>query len=109
MKINFKDSKIRDLCLRGAVATKKLGDISARKLRTRLSELEAAGCVADLVTGRPHELTGDRAGEYAVDLAGGHRLVFRPDHDPCPTKEDGGINWNFVTIICIEYIGDYHG
>lgn len=33
---------------------------------------------------------------------------FAPDHDPCPTRHDGSIEWSNVTIISIEYIGDYH-
>ncbi len=108
MEINFGDKKIQDLCEKQVIATRKLGPQNARKLKTRLSELEAAGCVSELFNGRPHELTGDRAGQYSVDLSGGCRLVFSPDHTPCPTKKDGGIDWTSVTIICIEYIGDYH-
>ncbi|MPS98576.1 MAG: killer suppression protein HigA [Pseudomonas sp.] len=108
MKINFRDKKVRELCERSAVAAKKLGDANARKLQTRLSELESARCVSGLFNGRPHPLKGDRAGHFSVDLAGGYRLVFSPDHEPCPVKVDGGIDWTSVTIVCIEYIGDYH-
>ncbi|MEY2839522.1 MAG: hypothetical protein RJB60_1821, partial [Pseudomonadota bacterium] len=50
----------------------------------------------------------ERTGQFALDLAGGWRLVFAPAHDPCPEREGGGIDWAQVTIICIEYIGDYH-
>ena len=84
------------------------GGASARKLKVRLVALEAAARVTDLVAGNPHPLKGDRLGEFALDLAGGWRLVFAPAHDPCPTRPDGGIEWSQVTIICIEYIGDYH-
>lgn len=108
MDITFKDKKVRELCEKRAVAEKKLGAACARKLRTRLSDLEAAARVTDLVTGNPHPLKGDRVGQFALDLAGGWRLVFTPDHDPCPTRPDGGIDWFQVTIVCIEYIGDYH-
>lgn len=108
MDITFKDKKVRELCEKQAAAEKKLGAACARKLRTRLSDLEAAARVTDLVTGNPHPLKGDRVGQFALDLAGGWRLVFTPDHDPCPTRPDGGIDWFQVTIVCIEYIGDYH-
>lgn len=70
--------------------------------------LEAATCVTDLIAGNPHPLKGERAGQFALDLAGGWRLVFSPDHDPCPAGHDGSIEWSRVTIIIIEYIGDYH-
>lgn len=108
MEVRYKDKKIRELCEKQAVAEKKLGAASARKLKVRLVALEAAARVTDLVAGNPHPLKGDRLGQFALDLAGGWRLVFAPAHDPCPTRSDGGIEWSQVTIVSIEYIGDYH-
>lgn len=108
MNIGFANKKLRKLCEKSAVAQKELGTDCARKLKTRMDDLEAASCVADLVAGNPHPLRGDRAGQFSVDLAGGWRLVFAPDNEPCPHREDGSIDWSAVTIICIEYIGDYH-
>ncbi len=108
MDIDYKNKKLRELCEKRAVAEKKLGAACARKLRSRLSELEAASRVTDLVAGNPHPLEGDRAGQFALDLAGGWRLVFAPDQDPCPRHADGSINWSQITILLIEYIGDYH-
>lgn len=108
MEVRYKDKKIRELCEKQAAAEKKLGAASARKLKVRLMALEAAARVTDLVAGNPHPLKGDRFGQFALDLAGGWRLVFAPDHDPCPTRPDGSIDWTNVTIISIEYIGDYH-
>ena len=108
MEILFKDKKIQDLCEKRAIAEKKLGSVCARKLRARLADLEAAAAVTDLVAGNPHPLKGDRKGQFALNLDGGSRLVFRPAHNPCPQNTAGGIDWSRVTIICIEFIGDYH-
>jgi proteic killer suppression protein len=108
LEIHFKDKKIRDLCEKRAVAEKKLGAACAHKLRTRLDDLNAASRVTELVAGNPHPLKGDRQGQFALNLAGGWRIVFAPRHDPCPVKEDLSIDWSQVTIITIEYIGDYH-
>ena len=108
MKILFANKKIRELCEQQRVAERKLGAPSARRLRIRLSEIEASSRVTDLVAGNPHPLKGDRYGQFALDLSGGWRLVFSPANDPCPTKDDGGINWAQVTIVSIEFIGDYH-
>lgn len=108
MEIRFKDKTVRELCEKRAAAVKKIGDVAARKLRTRMEDLGAASTVAELEAGRPHPLKGDRAGQFSVDLAGGWRLVFAPAHDPIPTRPDGGTDWAQVTIVCIEYIGDYH-
>lgn len=108
MKLNFKDKKIRELCEKRAIANKKLGEGCARKLQTRLDDLGAANRVTDLKAGNPHPLKGDLVGQFALDLAGGWRLVFAPDNDPIPVKDDQSIDWSHVTIICIEFIGDYH-
>ena len=108
MEIKFSDKKLRELCEKQAAAVKKLGDASARKLRARLADLAAASRVTDLVAGHPHPLKGERLGQFAVDLAGGWRLVFAPANDPVPRRGDASIDWSAVTIVCIEYIGDYH-
>ncbi len=67
----------------------------------------AADNVAELVAGRPHALRADRAGQFAVDLAGGTRLVFRPA-DPALRRAGGGVPWGRVTSVEIMFIGDYH-
>lgn len=108
MEIRYRDKKLRELCERCAVAERKLSADCARKLRVRLAALEAANSVTDLVAGRPHPLTGDRDGQFAVDLAGGRRLVFAPANNPSPQRPNGSIDWSRVTIVSIEYIGDYH-
>jgi toxin HigB-1 len=64
--------------------------------------------VQELVAGRPHPLKGDRAGQFALDLDGGKRLVFEPANEPIPYKQDGSIDGAIVTHICIVFIGDYH-
>jgi len=35
-------------------------------------------------------------------------MIFEPNHDPTPKKEDGGLNWEEVTKIQINEIEDYH-
>lgn len=99
---------MRELCEKKAAAAKKLGDIGARKLQSRLADLMAASRVSDLVAGNPHPLKGDRLGQFALDLAGGWRLVFAPGNNPVPRRDDASIDWSAVTIVCIEFIGDYH-
>jgi proteic killer suppression protein len=108
LKLNFKDKKLRDLCEKRAVADKKLGAVCARRLRARLDDLDTASRVTDLTAGNPHQLKGDRLGQFALDLAGGCRIVFAPDQDPLPVRDDQSIDWSQVIIIRIEFIGDYH-
>lgn len=63
----------------------------------------------DGVPGACHQLHGDRAGDFAVNLWGAYRLVFVPDHDPSPLLADGGIDRAKVTRILIKEVVDYHG
>jgi toxin HigB-1 len=108
MEITFGDSKLQNLCSQEKLAQRKLGANCAKKLITRLGDLAAVSCVTELVAGNPHPLKGDRAGEFAVNLEGGKRLVFKPSDDPIPLMEDGSIDWSKVTAVCIVFIGDYH-
>lgn len=108
MKISFLDTDIEALCKQSKLATRKLGAESAKKLQRRLSELFAANTVAELVAGRPHPLERDRAGQYAVDLHGGCRLIFKPVKQPPPPRLDGSIDWAQVDEITIIEAGDYH-
>ncbi len=108
MEIEFNNKKLRELCENRKKAEIELGSESAKKLRTRLSDIDAAFNVQELTAGRPHPLERDRLGEFAVDLSGGKRLVFKPNHVPVPLNKHGKIDWAEITAITIIYIGDYH-
>lgn len=108
MDILYGNRDVEALCTDERRAKRELGPQGFKKLRTRLAELSAAERVSDLIAGRPHPLTADRHGQFAVDLAGACRLVFRPAEQPPPAAASGGIAWNQVTSVEIVYIGDYH-
>lgn len=80
-------------------------------MKRRLATLRAAPTLKDMdgVPGRCHQLSADRAGEFAVALWAAYRLVFVPGHDPLPVVEDGGIARDLVTKISITEVVDYHG
>jgi proteic killer suppression protein len=109
MQFSFKTKQLRELCEKKAIAQSSLGETGARKLATRLSELTAAQRVGELLSGSPHPLTGDRAGQFAVSLDNGRRLVFESFEDVTPKNADGSINWSLVSKVRIIFIGDYHG
>lgn len=108
MEVSFEDDALRELCTSERLATRKLGSNSARKLKARLADLKAVGSVLKLPAGKPHALNGNRAGQYAVSLAGGCRLVLAPNHKPIPRTQDGGTDWAAVNMVKIIEIGDYH-
>lgn len=108
VEISFADVKLESICRDSRLATKKLGAQSAKKLQLRLAELFAAESVGELIAGRPHPLAHDRVGQFAVDLHGGLRLIFKPATEKPPTLPGGGIDWSNVNAITIIEIGDYH-
>lgn len=108
MDILFASKDLETLCTEQRAQERQLGGAGARKLRARLADLTAAATVVELPAGHPHPLRGDRAGQFAVNLDGGRRLVFEPANEPLPHRPDGGLAWERVTAVRIVYIGDYH-
>lgn len=109
MQIKFATSEIERLCSDETTAIKNLGSTCAKKLQRYISMLCAAETVADLPKiGHLHDLKGDRSSQKAFSLDRKMRLVFAPGNDPKPLKEDGSVDWVSVTIVRIEYIGNYH-
>lgn len=107
MEIEFASDDLKALCEVEKVAKRKLGPESAKKLKSRLSDLEAVETVAAIVVGSPHPLRGDRDGQFAVSLHGGDRLVFEAADEPVPKREKK-TDWTRVRRVRIIYVGDYH-
>lgn len=110
MRISFASRKLKKICEDERGLQKAHGKGCARKIKTRLTDLEAAANLEVMrnLPGRCHELTKDRSGQLALDLDDGKRLVFRPAIDPAPAKQDGGLDWFAVEAIEILEITDYH-
>ena len=113
MDICFADSKLEKECNDERLLLRRHGDRRAVKLKTRLGVFREAKVLADL--GPPyagphrcHELKGDRAGQLSVDLDHPYRLIFLPNHDPIPLREEGGLDWSRITAIKILGIEDTH-
>jgi proteic killer suppression protein len=106
--ITYLDNKLGRLCEDHKVAQRTLGVDGFKKLRARLADLRAASVVSELVAGHPHPLTADRAGQFALSLDKGRRLVFVPDHNEPVQDSRGNIDWTKVSKIKIILIGDYH-
>lgn len=111
MEISFANKKLEKAFGDQRLLVRVHGAVRVRKLKQRLDDLESADTLAVMrhLPGRCHELTGDRAGQFALDLDHPYRLIFEPDHYPVPSKEDGGIDWTAVTAVCIIAVEDYHG
>jgi proteic killer suppression protein len=115
MDISFKNKKIAKTFNECTQLLKTHGKLRAKKIRIRMKELRAAESLMGFwppksPPERCHELTqGKRSGQLSVDLDHPYRLIFVPDHDPVPTREDGGLDWSQVTAIKILGVEDTHG
>ena len=115
MNISFKNKKLAKYFNERAQLEKIHGTKRARKIRIRLTELRAAESLMDFWPpksgpSRCHELTqGQRKGRLSVDLDHPYRLIFVPDHNPVPKREDGGLDWSQVTAVKILGVEDTHG
>ena len=98
MLIEYRKNQLEKVCTDASFARKKYGDLMARKIFQRIGEIAASETVEAMVEhrlGRCHPLTGNRQGQYAVDLVQPYRMVF--------TKEGDS-----VQVVTIEEIVDYH-
>lgn len=110
MNITIADKKLSRAWESPQLLQKQYGHIRAKKITLRLNALNAAPNLHAMrqIPGRCHELTGDRTGQFALDLDHPYRLIFVPNHQPIPRKADGGINWQEVTSVTIIAVEDYH-
>ena len=111
MDISLKTRRLQKIFNSDKELQKSYGTPMARKIQRRMAVLKNApnlSCVPTTPSMRLHQLTGDRELQFAIDLAQPHRLVFAPNHEPMPTREDGGLDRSRITAIVILEIVDYH-
>jgi plasmid maintenance system killer protein len=120
MVIFASDNKLRRAITDPKARQKLLGADMAKKLELRLATLLAAESLADFWppksgSERCHELIGDMAGVFSIDLKQPYRLLFRPVDSPQrqlrpQTEEsDEQLRWAGIKAIDIVAIEDTHG
>ena len=98
LEVTFTNARIKKVCTQASIARKKHGHRIAQALQQRISEIESAKSVEEMIQwkiGRCHKLSHNRKESYAVDLDKLVRLVFR-------------VIENGVQIAEIIEIVDYH-
>ena len=111
MMIAFKNRKLEKTFSSKSLLEKTYGDRMARAIMMRLAVLANVPTLATVPPTPPdrrHQLKEDREGHYAVDLVHSFRLIFKPNHEPFPFTDDGGIDLDRVTAITITEVTDYH-
>lgn len=114
-KIEIRDKKLRAAIQDDRLRQRLYGKDMAHKLKLRVNSLHAAESLADFwppKSGpeRCHELTGDEAGKFSVDLKHPYRLIFIPTNMRASTDDlDQRLRWLSITEIEILGIEDTHG
>lgn len=111
MRITFRTSKLQRVIEADRQLQKEYGKNRARKIRARVEALVNASKLSDVPTGPPfrcHQLSGDRLGQFSVDVDRNLRLPFIVDHEPVPRRQDGGIDLDQVNAIAIVEVEDTH-
>ncbi len=110
MDVYFESQKFAELIGNERKRTREFGPENAKWIKKRLDNLRFATNLEAMrnLPGRTHELTGDRAGTFAIDLKHGDRLIVKPAEDPPPRKPDGGLDWQAITSVVVVTVENYH-
>ena len=82
-------------------------DEKTRTVKKHIDRLKASvsfQSFLNLGLGKPHVLTENLAGHYAVSVSGNLRLIIKPDCDDLSVSSLKNCN-----IVIVKGIGDYHG
>ena len=114
MDIYVDDNSLRKAIQDEGLCKRRYGADMAKKLKLRLTALRAAESLADFwppKSGpeRCHELKGERAGTFSVDLKQPYRLLFKTSGSASQEGSDEQQRWKCVTAISILAIEDTHG
>lgn len=112
MDISCRNKKLKKLLESKNALIKKYGKVRAKKIATRMQNLQDLDCLEDVPCQPPcrrHQLVKDRDEEFTVDIEKQWRIVFQPYHEPIPRKSDGGIDLKQVThILILDICEDTH-
>lgn len=104
LELAFSRISLRELCEIRARAERQYGTVTARQLRARLADLEAAENVSVLIAGTPTEIEGSDPPQMTITFAPGYRIIFRVNHNPIPRLNSGAVDWSNVTMIQLQKI-----
>ena len=120
--MEIRDNSLKQILKDAKERQRRFGAPMAKKIGLRVDALEAAESLADFwppYSGpeRCHELKGDRAGTFSMDVKQPYRILFRPDESTEETKKtsadkkpiDEKERWTAIRTIELTSIEDTHG
>ena len=115
MEIHVTNNRLRAALEDDAGRLRRFGAAMSKKIKLRLTALHAAESLADFWPPnsgpeRCHELKGNMAGRFSVDLTQPYRLLFKPiEASKATDRSDEQQRWSRITSIEIIEIKDTHG
>lgn len=111
MNVDFKSNKLRKQLTTPSEIKKAFG-VNAKRVSQRMDDITAANnlqTLCNIPQANCHPLSGEKDGEWAVDISANHRILFVITNDPIPVNQDGGIDRMLITDIqIISAQIDYH-
>jgi proteic killer suppression protein len=114
MDVEIANKKLKKILEDDVERQKRFGADMAKKIKIRLGGLAAAVSLADFwppKSGpeRCHELKGDRAGIFSIDVKQPYRILFKPVFDDDLFGLDENMPyWNGIQRVTIIGIEDTH-
>lgn len=110
MNIVYSNNRLRKQ-LSSASEIKRAFGTNAKRVAQRMADITASPNLAvlqQIPQANCHPLTGNREGEWALDISANHRMIFEIANEPIPKNDDGSVNTISVTEIRIIETTDYH-
>lgn len=110
MKIVYSSNKVKKKLSSSSEIKKAFGTM-AKKVQSRLDDITASPNLKVLMqipSANCHPLSGNKNGEWAMNISVNHRMIFEINQIPIPRKENGEIETIEVTDIRIIETTDYH-
>lgn len=110
MNVEYKTKKLYKT-VKDLKAIRRNYGVRAKKVSQRKEEIESSPNmeVLKIVCPNCHLLTGDRDGQYSIEISGNHRVIFEINHNEIPMTGNNQIDFSKITDIKILDIGqDYH-
>ncbi|MGO3183803.1 MAG: type II toxin-antitoxin system RelE/ParE family toxin [Aequorivita sp.] len=110
MDIEYKRNKLRKQFSNASEIKRHFGT-NAKRISSRIDDIIAASnlrILAQIPAANCHSLTGNRKGQWAMNVSPNHRLIFEIPNNVTPLTENDLIEMELVTKICIVEIVDYH-
>ena len=109
MEVEYESTRLEALFNDQRRLRRTYGGACVKKLRNRMSSIVVESTLEQLggMPGDLHPLSGNRHGQFAMDLDGGWRLILRP-REPVPLRPDGGIDRTLVSGVVIVEISAHY-